>query len=613
MNQTQQELFALESRTFIGSPQGLGKAKKIAPPLHTPIKRKVLTAEDVLTEIEVTLEKKIGSGLGGVVYKGLYQQKEIAEKFSAELPLEGSKGFAKKFMETQFLMYRQTLPSYRTNFYAAMANHYVSLLIYDAGEFEFGSPFIPKLQYTCYDETSSGYCFAYEFIKGRPIRASAEERLLKEKLKVWKNFIAYTLGLWGLARQCDPLNINSAGNVFVVDEKTKHMKLIDVTPGIIGGQIYFLPLEIEYFMKGLLTGNFLPFADAVDIKALKKYQQTLQQRFASSQDSEVLQRLKTFEYRCKMFLFYLQEWRDSEYALLRSPIRIFECLFSSRVMKKTTFTHITNLEYQGMLSIEKSDALRHKVNEASSRYSLFLVRYELFIKTMSVVFTSIPRICFKIIRWFFVGVLLKAMQWIYRSIIFMIKVYLSKAYRRRVSREKIKEWIAIAQHEDRTIDQRQASLLKKSLADKDILEILEVVPLWSVAKIIKPPFIGTMANMTLIYLFFTTWDKHLLIPLFADGMIRCGIAIIFTGFRYKLLLALSLLPTIGFIIPVPTQMMVTAPRLTDFIVRHVLGVKIGMMVPGVDRHSFRTYFYMRLMRIPLFLMKVLAWPFKKEE
>jgi hypothetical protein len=603
----------ISSRIFnhIGSPQGLGKARNASPNLNIPIKRKALTANGELKEQEIILTKKIGSGLGGIVYKGIYEEKAIVEKFSADLPLEGSKSFAKKFMELQFLIYRQSLPSYRTNFYAAMVNHYASLIIYDAGEFEFGSPFVPHLEYTCYEKESGGYVFAYEFIEGRPIHPGQEEHLLKRNLKVWKDFIADKLGLWGIGRQSDACNINSAANVFIIDEATKAMKLIDVTPGVIGGQIYFLPLEIEYFFKGLLTGNFLPFGDAVDMEKLDNYRKNLQEESNELSEKYGKKRLSDFENNCRMFEFYLKKWRDCEYALVRSPVRVFQCLFNRETIKATTLNSITGLEYKGVLPLQKASFLREKVEKTNKRAKLMLLRLLLLFNLLSYLIRRIPSYLWAIVRFLFRDILWGMIKVIYKSLIFIVKVYINKEYRKRVSREKIEKWIDQAEFKDRAIDKKDADCVRSALKDKDILEIIELGPLWTIAKLIKPPFVGTIANLGAGLLFIKTLNPYWLLVLFGDGIIRFVITVIFTGFKYRMLLGLSLIPTLGFIIPIPTQLILSAPCLTEFIMHQVIGVKLGTLVPGVDRHSFRTYFYIRLMNIPLFFMNILAWPFKK--
>jgi len=55
---------------------------------------------------------------------------------------------------------------------------------------------------------------------------------------------------------------------------------------------------------------------------------------------------------------------------------------------------------------------------------------------------------------------------------------------------------------------------------------------------------------------------------------------------------------------IPAQMMKDVPYLSEFIMLEAVGSKIGTAVPGIVRHSYREYFYMRLMNIPLFFMRV---------
>ncbi|UCC96084.1 MAG: hypothetical protein JSW40_04845, partial [Candidatus Omnitrophota bacterium] len=179
----------------------------------------------------------------------------------------------------------------------------------------------------------------------------------------------------------------------------------------------------------------------------------------------------------------------------------------------------------------------------------------------------------------------------------LIKIYLSSEYRKKIARERIEKWIYIAELKHKSITKKEAYMLREELKNADILGILELGPLWTAAKIIKPPFIGTVANLTLFSLFITTRNPSFLIPLFADGIIRFIIAAIFTGFKYRILLALSLIPSFGFVIPIPAQLMRSFPHISEFLMCEVLGAKLGMFLPGIERHSFRTYFYMRLMKV----------------
>jgi len=591
-------------KEHIGSSEGLGEARLTEPMLNISIFRKVLTRDGDLADQEVALSERVGSGLGSVVYKGIAGEREVAEKFFADLPLKSkSKRIGKKVMEGVSFVFKQAPPSYRTNFYAAMTAHYMSLIIERASVMEFGECIVPRLQYTAYDPGSGGYVMAYEYINGRPVRFRDEEGLLKERLREWRGLIGDRLGFWGLARQCDAANINSPGNVLIVDEDTKKMKLIDVTPAVLGGQIWLLPFEFKYFFKGLLKGEFLPFGDAVDMKRFAGYCARVAQ--TSSQQSGDA-RLSEFKDQCEAFKFYLGRWRDSEPAALRSPLRIFRLFLDIDLIRSVTLTSVNHLEHAGVISVEAAAALRERARAAEGRFALSLIRVRLITGLCGHVVRGIPVNLGKAVRFFFVRVLGLGIRSLGRALRCLVKIYVSREYRQGIAREKIREWIDIAELKHRSIAPSEARELREECGHADVLEIIEIAPLWSIAKIVKPPFVGTVANFTLLTLFMTTGNAYLLIPLFADGVIRFLIALLFTGIKYKTLLILSVIPSFGFILPIPAQLMKSFPRLSEFLLCEVIGSRLGTCVPGVDRHSFRTYFYMRLMRIFLLFFKPLS-------
>ena len=594
--------FADKIRKYIGSPEGMGKCKCMSPVVGSSIRRHVITAQGDLRVIEVVLERVVGAGLSSIVYKGFYEGKEVVEKFTGNIKInEITKAVGKKFMELVFALFRQSSVSYRNNFYAAMSSHYASLIIESASIIEFGESIIPRLQYTCYDSQSGGYIIANEYISGRPIRPGEEEKILKENLSIWKSFIGDKLGLWGIARQCDSCNINSPANVLVVDEHTKAMKLIDITPGILGGQIYLLPLEIRYFFKGILTGNFLPFGDAVDIIQLHHYCGSFEKKCKTEKDCYNFKQLKE---SIQHFSFFLTKWRDSEPAVFRSPKRIYELLLNKRTMQATMRTMANNLEYKGALSVQEAECIRQDLYREQNYIQFMRLRICLLCSIIRYTTRTAVKQLYRFIRFCFLGMPPKILLSSIRFCRFLIKIYTNSTFRKHWTKEKFTRWIYCAQHIDRSITEKEANVIYDELQKEDALEILELMPLWTLVKIIKPPFLGTASNILSFYMLISTFNPYWLIPLFVDGIIRCIIAVLFTGFKHKTLLVTSLIPTLGFVIPVPVQLMKDSPYLCRFFLKNVVGFKIGSMLPGVDRHSFRSYFYIRLMNIPLFFMRI---------
>jgi hypothetical protein len=425
---------------------------------------------------------------------------------------------------------------------------------------------------------------------------------LKEQLKKWKSFIADELGLWGIARQCDPANINSPGNVFIVDEETKKMKLIDITPGVLGGQVYFLPLELKYFLKGLFGGNFLPFADAVDLKKLHRYCTGLTGRKDLSADPLREQRIIWLKEYVQLFTFFVNKWQASEPRLLSSPLRVLAFLFDTETIQETLQATATNCEYAGVIDAVTAKKIRATAERSANRLKLGALRAKLAISLLRHGLLIALKALLDAAVYLFLKFPVILAKRIVRLSAFIIKIYTDRTYRQRIVRNKFENWLGRATI-DKRISPHKARSIWDELQNEDVLEILEVVPLWTLAKIIKPPFIGTSANLLSVYMLVAAKNPYWLLPLFADGVVRLIIAVLFTGLKYKPLLFLSLIPTFGFILPVPVQLMKDSPALSEFFMKEVVGTKLATSLPGVDRHSFRTYFYVRLMDIPLFFMR----------
>jgi hypothetical protein len=193
------------------------------------------------------------------------------------------------------------------------------------------------------------------------------------------------------------------------------------------------------------------------------------------------------------------------------------------------------------------------------------------------------------------------------------RLFLDSEYRKRVTRERIEKWIDDAERTHRSIAKEEADALRFEVNRSDILDVLQLYPLWLPARLPKPPFIGTVANFVLAYMIFKefvtayTLNTNYLTLLFADGVLRFLIAVAFTGLKYEKLLLLSLIPTFGFFTPIPAQIMNDTPRLSTFLMKDVLAARIGTLYPGVSRNSFSVYFYKRFMNLPLLLMRAFAW------
>ncbi|MEO0069332.1 MAG: clostripain-related cysteine peptidase [candidate division WOR-3 bacterium] len=352
-----------------------------------------------------------------------------------------------------------------------------------------------------------------------------------------------------------------------------------------------------------------PFDDvclsAVDMRQLREYERQVSMRADELGARFGPERVSAFIENCKAFEFYNAKWRTSEPQLLASPSRIFLYLFDVETAKATTRTLATLLEYKGIISPAEAASTRQNLQFSNGLLAVGALRTKLLMRLLVYLLLSLPGRIWNAMKFLFKTLWCSAVV-VKRFLRFVVKVYTDSEYRKQCALEKINSWLADFEHSDRWISSDDARVIRHEAENSSILDILQLAPLWAVVKIFKPPFIGTCANLAIIYMLFHTLNPGWLIPLFADGVIRFAIAVAVTRFRYKLLLLLSLLPTLGFAIPIPTQIMKDTPHLAEFLVRDVFGAKMGMMFPGIDRNSFRVYFYIRMMNIPVVIMRLLV-------
>ncbi|MFA5499878.1 MAG: hypothetical protein WC404_02235, partial [Candidatus Omnitrophota bacterium] len=214
---------------------------------------------------------------------------------------------------------------------------------------------------------------------------------------------------------------------------------------------------------------------------------------------------------------------------------------------------------------------------------LLIITFSLFIsyRFLRFMVLKLPRILFVDILW-------NGLRSIKRAADAMAEVYVNKEFRVRSAGDFIEKAIVRAE-DDKRITAEEAKVLRDELEGEDVLEMLALFPVWAAIDLI-------------------TWSVfgYGIVPIFVDGILHCAAAVIFTGFKYKPLLVLSAIPVVGTYIAIPTQMIKNSPHLTEFLMKEVVGSKMGTFFPGVARDSFSEYFYMRFMNIPLFFMRFMA-------
>lgn len=333
---------------WIGTPEGRGPITPRAPHRAEQDVR-VWDAAGVLGTRRIRIGRLLGAGLAGTVFEVCDDTgRRYVEKHFGEVPSAGAHRVGRKLTAAVLVLCRQAPLSFRELPQAVVAMHEINRLVVAASTRTFGAPITPPLLYTRYDARTGGYVQAFELVEGRPLRPwkpglplFGEAAVFLPLMRRWRDFLAAELGLWGLARQIDPANVNAAGNLWVTADR--HVVLLDIVPGVPG------LLEPRYLWLGMRRGELPPFADAVDLE-----------RLAAAVGEEELGLLRAA----------LGRWQDAEPRLPSSPLRWWRVHRDARIRTATRGALITHLEVKGALRPPEAAAAR----EALARTGTFPAR-----------------------------------------------------------------------------------------------------------------------------------------------------------------------------------------------------------------------------------------------
>jgi hypothetical protein len=315
---------------WIGSPGANVKAEATEPALDTERDVRIFTADGKLSTRKIKTLRRLGSGLAGVVYEteDVTTGQRFVEKYYGNVTEQSlGKRIGRTLRNFAFAIFRGTPPPFMVNIYAVLANQYTSLIIGKLLHEKFGYRVTPAILYTRYDEETGGYVQAFEYIEHRPARVTtytpdtdwrdafrlgeAREAInFGDKIN---RFLEDEVGLWGPASQVRTrmrrwwtwnVNLNAPNNI-VIEEATGRFIALDFVMGIPRGIVFAGPFEMfewGYFIKGLVTGNFPVFADAIDFVKLDLY---TSRDWPSSKNRDIRM--------CREWLrFSVNKWRQSE-------------------------------------------------------------------------------------------------------------------------------------------------------------------------------------------------------------------------------------------------------------------------------------------------------------
>jgi len=594
----------------IGQPQGYSLPEDVSlqeGDVLEPIKA-INSKGEIVVLGKRKIVRELGSGLASVVY--LVEDEygnQFVEKYFGKIKRKS--GLAKFLIDMFYSLVRKAPFAYRHNPHAVLAAHITNSLVNDLHVIKEGRPLTPYILYTRFDERTSSYVQAFDYVQGRKVKLSRPDYQLIQNwifnwiirpliylpallffgkkiqphsgipfwgeisealytLSEYRHFLADELGFWGLARQTDPLNLNSPGNLLIDDKNAGEKILVDIIPGMPGGLFFFLPLEIGYFIRGLKASQPFPFADAMDFDKLEKYIEGLKTSGQIDEDSSL-----AFIQRVKLLKEVISLWKKSE-------------------------------------------------QDSRKGYMQWLIKKEL------------PRIAKKFVQ-AFLSFIIKLPKRIYNSIIngiiHIFKIIFNQEYRHA----KTVEWIEniLKDTEARgAIDDEEAVAIRQDLSNIDLIKTLSLYVLYIFAHIFKPlpPIVGMVANISLIIAFFHTLNPVYLFLLFMDGIIRAVITAVvmwfhfepggkikFAGFRGMYAVLVSAIPTLGYVCGPAVQIQNDYPHVSALILRHYFW-KVGSAVPGIDDVSLRAMFYEKLSDLVLsfnqMLLDVINFinPFKRK-
>ena len=564
---------------WIGAPSGRGRIVPEAPAAGARQEVRIWEASGELATRAIRIGRVLGAGLAGTVYEVEDDEgNRFVEKHYGKVPAPGM-GLGRKLTAMVFSLFRQAPLSFRELPESVVAIHLANRFIVAASIERFGCSITPPLLYTRYDARTGGYAQAFALVEGRPLRPTepglpllGEAAVFLPLMRRWRDFLANELGFWGLARQIDPANVNSYGNLWITPDR--HVVLLDLVPGVPGF------LEPRYIWWGLSRGQFAPFADAVDLERLARWLDCHRPRTLDwPREDLALLRLA------------LERWQDAEPRLVSSPLRPVRVLTDPRVRAGTRAALLTHLEVKGAVTAEQAREYRETL-AATGRFPK-LVRHSMLKMAPLTLhlalidrghawrFASrVPRLPLKLTRVLAAGAarLARAGAGLFLA---LARHVASRELRMRTFRTRVGGWIESERQLGR-LTGHQAEMLRRDVdEDQETADLAGLFVVHLSVSAVKHALFGPSAVWLGLALATETW--WLALPAMIAPLLRVATAVWMGFARRPGLLVLCALPDVG-VLAAPLYLSRIRPDLGGFIVR-VLAQKGALAVPAFGQRG----------------------------
>jgi hypothetical protein len=569
-----------EIAQWIGTPGGRGRVIPSQPTLDTIHEVRTFEADGSLATRRVRLLRRLGAGLAGTVYLAEDESgNTFVEKHFGDVPADGTKRLGRWLSDVLFSLFRQAPLSFREIPEAVVASHLINQFVVSLSQARYGYALTPSILYTRYDATTGGYVQAFEYVKGRPLRPCngnlpllGEGELLRETMRMWRNFLADDLGFWGLARQVDTANPNSFSNIWVTDDQ--HILLLDIVPGLPGF------LEPRYIWLGLSRGQFPPFGDAIDFRRLER---SLAAHSSGPDLHNSLELLRAA----------VRRWQDSEPRLCASPLRPFQVLFDQKIRQVQRRRLLVHLEVKGAISAMQAEdyrgflettgrfpkLLRHTLLKMSPRPIHCLLtdgRYALkFIGNLGSNLTKLSRhigVC---------TIRLASMAWRLSSGTF--SMLMSRDERLRRCHIEISRWIEQEQQLDR-LSLAEADQLHEELKGAEVPDLAGLFILHMMIGALKQAILGP--SVLWLGAAVAAGQVWLAAPALISPILRVAATVWIGLWRRPEIVFMSAIPTIG-VLAAPLHLVRRQSKLGAFIIR-CIAQRAALRIPGFGERGSLT-------------------------
>ena len=559
---------------WIGGPEGRGRIVPRTPEFGTHQEVRVWQASGEFAVRRISTRRLLGAGLAGTVYEVEDEDgTRYVEKHFGEIPAEGAHRLGRLITAAVFSLFRQAPLSFRERPEAVVAMHLINRVVVAASHRHVDAPRTPALLYSRYDARTGGYVQAFAFVDGRPLRPAATGRPLLGEASVvlptmrrWRDFLARDLGLWGLARQVDPANVNAFSNVWITPDQQP--LLLDLVPGVPGF------LEPRYIWWGLRHGQFPPFADAVHVDRLERWVAD-----GPSGRDDLRADLPLLRHS-------LDLWQASEPRLVASPRRPLELLRDHRVRAATRAALLTHLEVKGAVTADQAHAYRRELAAtgtfpARRRHTLLkMAPLALHLALVDRVYAArlvrrLPRVALGVAH------AVARLPWRLGRRVSAVAVALaqqlaSRALRMRTFLERVGGWVEEERGLGRLSEPEAVAIRREVQDDRETADLAGLFVVHLSISALKHSLLGPSAVWFALALATGRW--WLAGPALVAPVLRLLAAVLMGFLRHPRLLVLSAMPDVG-VLAVPLVLIARRSLLGLFIVR-VLAQKVALGVPA---------------------------------